>query len=188
MNKVHKIIEPKPPPPPQLGNSKISIEPESPILHKTKDTPADNEELQWIEDATHSGNKDLNDTQAQNKILSSGDTYIPFVRKLQSINDYNKRLLQVQRQTKKASTLPPPNIHPLNIPTPKYRPTQNILHNKNWKTQECDDWMRNKNGGRDIPLSTPTNTSNKHDHDDSIPIACTTGTNRHNNKCKITLI
>ena len=121
-------------------------------------------------------------------ILISGDTYIPFVHKLQAINDYNKRLLQAQRQTKKVSAIPPPNVNPVYISTPKYLPTQNILHNANWKTQECNDWMRNKNSGRDVPLSTPKNTSNKHDHDDSIPKACTTGTNRHNNKYKITLV
>ena len=74
MNKVHKLIEPEPPPPPQLSNSETAIKPEDPT--------ANSEELQWIQDTTYSANIDINNTQAQNHILNNGETYTIFVRKI----------------------------------------------------------------------------------------------------------
>ena len=94
MNKVHRIIEPEPPPPPHPINFNIEIKPEPPKLHKTEDAPANSEVKQWLDDATHSANRDMENTQVQQRLDISGNKYTPFVKKLQYITDYNKRLLQ----------------------------------------------------------------------------------------------
>ena len=116
MNKVHKLIESEPPPPSQNNIIDPDIEPE----------PPDIDELQWIQDVTHSAKKDIEDTQANTNILKNGD-YTPFVHKMQSAQDYHDRLIRA-KHTRKPSTLPPPNVHPLYIPTPKYCISQNLLH------------------------------------------------------------
>ena len=59
-------------------------------------TPADTEEQQWIEYATHIATCHIQHTQVQNKIINSGITYISFVRKLKAGNDYKKILLQAK--------------------------------------------------------------------------------------------
>ena len=58
-----------------------------------------------------------------NDIVDSDINYTSCVHKLQVGNDYNKYLLQAKRHITKVSATPPPNLHPLYIPGPKYSTT-----------------------------------------------------------------
>ena len=150
MNVVHKINELEPPPPSHTSDHPIAIEPEPP--DQQHDIISD-EEQQWIDDAIHSATTDINTVLDLNDIDTSAENYPPFVRKLQVKADFGKRLLQAKRRVATKSSLPPPQVHPLHIPTPKSSHAPGILHDTTWRRHECNEWIRNSTGGWDVPTT-----------------------------------
>ena len=144
-------IEPEPPPPPE------SIKP--PTM----------EERHWMDDALHSATNDFTTIKNANDYDATTivDGYSPFIRKLQTKEDLRAQLLRAKHHK---SPLPPPNNHPLHIPTPKSQYHTSMLHNTTWKDYPSNEWIKNATGGWDIPSLDNTNFDLTADDDETICI------------------
>ena len=143
---AYSTIEPEPPPPP-----------ETILQHPTID------EQQWIKDAIYSANLDINCIQETNTLTNDEKGYSPFIRKLQNKAQHDLHLLRARHH---GTSLPPPNAHPIHIPTPKCHILTYILHDTAWKDERTRDWIKNVTGGWDVPCINPT-TFDIHDNNDT---------------------
>jgi len=103
-----------------------------------------------MDDALHSATNDFTTIKNSNDYNATTivDGYSPFIRKLQTKEDLRAQLLRAKHHK---SPLPPPNNHPLYIPTPKSQYHTIMLHNTTWKDYPSNEWIKNATGGCDIP-------------------------------------
>ena len=106
-----------------------NIEPEPPPLQEDHTSPTA-EEKQWTDDIQHMATTETTMLTEANNAINDSSAYTPFIRKLQSRIDIRNQLLRAQHSTQKVN-LPPPNNHPLYIPTPKSHPHTNVIDSTN---------------------------------------------------------
>ena len=146
---MHKLIEPKPPPPLHLGNTTIVIEPESPD-HK----------LHTI--AVANIDKKTNGLTIQNIMTSPLSlVYVsitkPSITKLNTYHLYTRYIQMIPSTSvlyrfnvELQQHLNSPFPTCIYIPIPKRHQLhhhRNILHDVTWETYDRNNWNRNDKGG-----------------------------------------
>ena len=158
MSTFQEAIEPEPPPIPRIHKFKIELKPELP--------PPSPDKLQLVDDVYHSASINMLDVQEQNSVFNRMYNYSPHIRKFyilgtqNTIHHKNKLygyncirdfILLTKQNHKTKSHSPPPNNHPIHIPTPKSKYNPPTFHDITWRDFVCKNWSKNATGGWDIP-------------------------------------
>ena len=108
-----------------------------------------------IQDAQHSAYTEMKSLSQDNDAAYSGISYTVFSRRLKVDDTINQRLLQLKMQRNKRTTLPPVNIHPLHIPTPKSHKVYDTLNGTTWMNFSSTGWQPNATSGWNVPYPVP---------------------------------